>query len=221
MCAAPRGTRLSALVVEPQAARPILLDVTRALALLALALAAPPAGAPTEQPSVRARPSGAADAATLTDADVLQLVRVWEEFDRAIATLHHDPPPALPAPGTAARAPLSAAEAAWAADDRVRRALASAGTTAAEFLENYREVALAWWALVEAETRAEVAAATREEIRQLRESGDPGARRTADELERALTRLGEQAADAPDLEVVRRHREALERIFSPAAPPPP
>lgn len=156
--------------------------------------------------------------AGLTDADVRRLVHEWTVFDTAMATLQ-DSVPTLPQGGTSPD-DLAQAEAAWAADARIRSTLESAGTDPASFLTLYRNVAEAWWAQVEAENRDRAAAGLRREIDALKKTGGEDTKKVADELERGLKSLEQPRADPPDLEVVRRNRADLAKIFSPEAAGP-
>lgn len=154
----------------------------------------------------------------LRDADVRQLLRDWELFERAMATLH-DSVPQIPTDG-GSDADLAAAEAAWTADARVRRVLESGGTTPEAFLAIYRKTAEAWWELAEREARADSAAALRREIAALREVDDEHANAVIPELERGVATLERAGRPSADVALVRRHRDELRRIFSPAAAPP-
>lgn len=151
-------------------------------------------------------PAGHAPSRPLEDADVRQLLRDWAVFDQAMASIEE--------PGTPSD--LAAAEAAWAADARVRRVLRDSGTTPETFLAVYRKVAQAWWELLERDAREQAAMALRREIAALRASGDDDAREVLAELERGLAALQEDGRPSPDVAVVQRHREELQRIFSPA-----
>lgn len=192
-----------------------------ALLALAIAIAAPaipvretpmpPARVKAGTPVLEAR-------AALTEADVHRLLREWAAFEAALATLH-DSVPELPHDG-ASPADLEKAEAAWAADARIRGALESTGTDPGAFLALYRRVADAWWALVEEEARAHTAAGLRRELAALRETKGEETGPVAAELERGLRALEESRALPPDVDAVRRHREELATIFSPEAAGP-
>ena len=191
------------------------------LAVLALVLAAP---VPSSRKAVHAEKKVAVPKlekrAPLTEADVRRLLREWTVFDAAMATLQNSVPQ-LP-DGGASPGDLERAEAAWVADERIRRTLESAGTDPETFLGLYRNVAEAWWALVESEAREHTAAGFRREIDALRaaKSNDDDGENIVAELERGLKTLDAPRADPPDLEVVRKHRADLAKIFSPEAPGP-
>lgn len=186
------------------------------LAALALLLAAPsPRIAKPSPHAKRSAPNQVFQKrATLTDADVRRLVQDWTTFESAMATLQ-DSVPVLPQ-GGASPEDLEQAEAAWAADARIRRALESNGTTPEAFLGLYRQVAEAWWALLEVETREHTATGLAREIEALRATKGEEAADVAAELEKGLKSLDQPRKDPPDLDVVRDHRAELAKIFSPA-----
>lgn len=150
----------------------------------------------------------------LDDADVRQLLRDWAVFERAMASIQEAVPQIPQGPGTTAD--LATAEAAWAADARVRRVLRENGTTPETFLAVYRKVAQAWWELLERDAREQTALALRREIAALRSSSDDDAREVLVELERGLAALQKDGGPSPDVAVVQRHREELGKVFSPA-----
>lgn len=184
--------------------------------ILAALLLAAPAPAPEKQPTRRSVSAPALlERNPVSDADVDRLLADWAVFDRAMGSLH-DAVPAIPADGTDA-----AAEAAWAADRRIRAALREAGTTPENFLALYQRVASAWWELAEADARSDAAAGLRREIEALRAAKDDDAKIVLAELERGLESLEKAPPPGREALAVRRHREKLARIFSPEAPPTP
>jgi hypothetical protein len=185
------------------------------IALFVLLLAATPAKA--------ASPSGQAPVAeavkqragkALDEADVRLLLRDWAVFERAMASIP-DSVPEIPAQ-SGSSTDLAAAEAAWAADARVRRILEEGGTSPETFLAVYRKVAQAWWELLEREASENAAAALRREIAALRETGDEDAKDVVAELERGLEALHRGGRPSPEVTLVRRYRTELGRVFSPA-----
>ena len=185
------------------------------LILAALLLAAP-------APALKKKPTRKSVSAPVllekdpvTDADVDRLLADWAAFDRAMGSLH-DAVPEIPADANDA-----AAEAAWAADQRIRDALRQAGTSPEDFLSLYQRVATAWWELAEADARADAAAGLRREIEALRGTKDEDAKVVLAELERGLATLEKAPALSREAIAVKRHREKLARIFSPEAPPAP
>ena len=143
----------------------------------------------------------------VTDEDVRQLLRDWPVFERAMARLQE-------VPAASASDDLSGAEVAWAADARIRRALEEAGTSADEFLDVYRRVAQAWWALEETEDREAVAKEMERQIAALREADD--AAKAVAELEAGLEKLRRRpGAGAQEVAAVKRHRNELRTIFAP------
>ena len=73
---------------------------------------------------------------------------------------------------------------------------------------------------MEAENRERSAAGLRREIDALTKTESEDTQKVAAELERGLKILEEPRADPPDLEVVRRNRADLAKIFSPEAAGP-
>ena len=152
----------------------------------------------------------------LTDAEISHLLATWDAFDAAMGSIHEAVPP-VPADGTDA----AAAEAAWAADLRIRSALQRAGTTPEEFLPLYRRVATGWWELIESDARRDTAAGLRREIAALKKANDPDAKEVLDELVRGLASLEKAPKLSADAQAVEKRRSDLARIFSPEAPPAP
>lgn len=189
------------------------------LAVLALVLAAPvPSSKRAPHSHEKAAVPKLEKRAPLTEADVRRLLDDWAAFDAAMATLQNSVPQ-LP-DGGSSPGDLDRAEAAWVADERIRRTLEQAGTDPETFLGLYRNVAEAWWALIEAEARERTAAGFRREIDALRAANSNDGEKVAAELERGLATLDAPRADPPDLEIVRKHRADLAKIFSPEAPGP-
>lgn len=162
-------------------------------------------------------------AAQPSDEDVQELLRDWSIFEAAMSRLHvpdarpEPPKRGLRVPRRAEVAPD--AEAAWLADRRVREAFAKSGSTPERFVDVYRRVADAWWLLHERETREETAAALSRALEHV--PAGEGAAVVREELEQGLRELqsGNEGAEPAGLDVIRRHRAALERVFSPAAAP--
>ena len=155
----------------------------------------------------------------LADGEVERFLALWPAFEGAMKTLSIvEPRPGVDPDG------LAQAEVAFRTDERMRESLQSLGATPDEFLLLYRRVSGAWWAMTQQEDHARADAALDAEVAELdRVSGrDPkrtGGKRAADEMRKHRQDL-EHAEDTlpgeipgPSIETVRRHRDALARIF--------
>lgn len=154
----------------------------------------------------------------LSDADVTEFLRAWPVWSDALATLGDGSPP--PAGGD----PLDAADVAMEKSAAVRDALEASGIDGSRFMDLYRRVATAWYALQEAHEREQTDAAFDVQLRALGTvtgiADAPGASQVLARMRavRILEELNERGLAIPQsaLDAAERHRDALAAILGAA-----
>jgi hypothetical protein len=157
--------------------------------------------------------------APLTDEEVLAFVRLWPVYREALGALGRAPAPEESPGGD----PLAAADAAFAAASAVRDAFEKAGISTDTFLDLYRRISTAWFALLEREERAATDAAFNAQLAALAKVAhdDEGASETLRALtDAAAARPAPSGAEVPSasIENVARHRADLRLIFGNRVP---
>ncbi len=165
-----------------------------ALAAIAFACHRPRPVLPRPPPPI-ARPTPEVEGREVGEAEIEAFLGAWSAFDRAMRTL----------PASVRR------------DETVAAALVAEGVDPGRFLRLHARVAAAWAGWIEQRAHERTAAALRDALEALDRAapGDPVAAETAARLRGAShPPATDPAPPSPaTAEALRRHREALERIF--------